>query len=127
MASALLEATKNGHDAIMNLLFEYEASLCMPDSQAEAASVLCQAVFDGDILLIKRLLEAGINVNAADYDKQTASHIATAEGNAAVIRILAEHGADLSVADRWGNSVQDEAATAKRNKEIPSQLFRRHF
>eukprot|EP00985_Skeletonema_marinoi_P028341 scaffold24588_cov88-Skeletonema_marinoi.AAC.1 len=112
-SSALLEATKNGHDDIMKLLFEYEASLCMPDSQA--AALLCCAVYDGDILLIKRLLKAGINVNAADYDKRTASHIAAAEGNAAAIRILAEHGADLSVADRWGNTVQDEAA--KRNKD----------
>eukprot|EP00986_Skeletonema_menzelii_P015350 scaffold11569_cov157-Skeletonema_menzelii.AAC.3 len=110
-SSALLEATKNGHDDIMKLLFEYEASLGMPDSQA--AAVLCQAVYDGDILYLKRLLRAGINVNAADYDKRTASHIAAAEGNAAAIRILAEHGADLSVADRWGNTVQDEGNKGK--------------
>lgn len=113
-SSALLEATKNGHDDIMKLLFEYEASLGMPDSQA--AALLCQAVYDGDILLIKRLLNAGINVNAADYDKRTASHIAAAEGNAAAIRILAEHGADLSLADRWGNTVQKEAAKSDKDK-----------
>ena len=107
-SSALLEATKNGHDDIMNLLFDYDASLCMSDSQA--AALLCQAVYDGDILLIKRLLMAGINVNACDYDKRTASHIAAAEGNAAAIRILQDHGADLSLSDRWGNSVHDEAA-----------------
>lgn len=105
-SSALLEATKNGHDDIMNFLLEHEASLVMSDSQA--AAVLCQAVYDGDVLYLKRLLRAGINVNAADYDKRTASHIAAAEGNAAAIRILAEHGADLSLADRWGNTVQQQ-------------------
>jgi ankyrin repeat protein len=80
-----------------------------------AASVLCQAVFDGDIVLLKRLLRAGIQVNAADYDKRTAAHIAAAEGNAAAIRVLSSFGADLTLKDRWENSVQDEA---KRSKGI---------
>ena len=106
-STALLEAVKNGHENTMNLLFEYGAQLCMRESLA--ASVLCQAVFDGDILLLKRLLRAGIQVNAADYDKRTAAHIAAAEGNVAAIRVLAQHGADLSLPDRWGNTVQDEA------------------
>ena len=106
-SSALLEATKNGHEDIMDLLFQYDADLCMPESQA--ASILCQAVFDGDILLLKRLLKAGINVDAKDYDKRTAAHIAAAEGNVAAIRILAKHGADLTLSDRWGNNVEGEA------------------
>jgi len=106
-SSALLEATKNGHEDIMDLMFQYGANLCLPESQA--ASVLCQAVFDGDILLLKRLLKAGIGIDSADYDKRTASHIAAAEGNVAAIRILAEQGADLTLPDRWGNTVIDEA------------------
>jgi ankyrin repeat protein len=77
-SSALLEAVKNGHEETMNLLKEeFGAELCMPEKLA--ASVLCQAVFDGDILLLKRLLKAGIDPNAADYDKRTAAHIAAGE------------------------------------------------
>ena len=91
----------------MKLLFEYGAELCMKESLA--ASVLCQAVFDGDILLLKRLLNAGIQVDAADYDKRTAAHIAAAEGNVAAIKVLADHGADLTLKDRWNNTVQYEA------------------
>ncbi|KAL7540770.1 hypothetical protein ACHAXR_010362 [Thalassiosira sp. AJA248-18] len=106
-SSALLDATKGGHEEIMDLLFQYGATLCMPESQA--ASILCQAVFDGDILLLKRLLKAGIDINAADYDKRTAAHIAAAEGNVAAIRVLAEQGANLSLPDRWGQTVEDEA------------------
>ena len=67
---------------------------------------------------MKRLLKAGINVNAADYDKRTASHIAAAEGNFAAIRLLAEYGADLSVADRWGNTVKDEARRCNASQLI---------
>jgi ankyrin repeat protein len=91
----------------MNLLCEYGAELCMPESLA--ASVLCQAVFDGDTMLLKRLLRAGIQVDAADYDKRTAAHIAAAEGNVAAIKVLADHGADLTLEDRWENTVQHEA------------------
>jgi hypothetical protein len=36
-----------------------------------AASILCQAVYDGDITLLRRLVDAGVSVNAADYDKRT--------------------------------------------------------
>lgn len=106
-STALLEAVKNGHEAVMTLLFQYQAKLCMSDYLA--ASVLCQAVFDGDMLLLRRLLRAGIQVDAADYDKRTAAHIAAAEGNVAAIRVLADHGADLGLQDRWGNMVQHEA------------------
>ena len=79
----------------------------MPDSLA--ASVLCQAVFEGDVVLLKRLLQAGIQVNASDYDNRTAAHIAAAEGNAAALRVLSSHGADLSLQDRWKMTAAQEA------------------
>lgn len=106
-SSALYEAAKNGHEATMDVLLEHHARLCMDESQA--ASVLCQAVFDGDTQLLKRLLMAQIQVNASDYDKRTAIHIAAAEGNVAALKVLVEFGADLTVRDRWDNSVRDEA------------------
>jgi len=115
-STALLESVKNGHEATMDLLSKYGAKLCMPESRA--ASVLCQAVFDGDILLLKRLLKAGIDINAADYDKRTAAHIAAAEGNVAAIKVLAEHGADLTLPDRWKNTVQDEALRSNARQLI---------
>jgi ankyrin repeat protein len=105
-SSPLLEACKSGNEDVMELLSKHGAKLCMSESQA--ASVLCQSVFDGDILYLKRLLKAGIDINAADYDKRTASHIAAAEGNVAAIRILAEYGANFSLPDRWGNAAKDE-------------------
>jgi ankyrin repeat protein len=105
-STALLEAAKNGHEATVDLLLKYDADLCMPENLA--ASVLCQAVFEGDILFLKRLLKAGIDVNAADYDKRTAAHIAAAEGNVAAMKVLAENGADLTLQDRWQNTCHGE-------------------
>lgn len=120
-SSALLEAVKNGHESTMDLLMEYGATLCMPESLA--ASVLCQAVFDGDTTLLKRLLRANINVDAADYDKRTAAHIAAAEGNVAAIRVLADHGADLTLEDRWKNSVLQEAKRSSKSSSQQQQLL----
>jgi ankyrin repeat protein len=77
--SALLEAVKNGHEGTVQVLASHGASLCLPESLA--ASILCQAVFDGDIVLLQRLLRAGIPVNASDYDKRSASHIAVSSSS----------------------------------------------
>lgn len=114
--TALHEAVKHGHEQTMELLLSRGAMLCMAEHLA--ASVLCQAVFDGDILFLRRLLRAGANVNAADYDKRTAAHIAAAEGNVAALRVLVEAGADLTLEDRWGNTVDNEAARAQAGQLI---------
>jgi hypothetical protein len=60
------------------------ACLCMPPVMA--AAYLCTAVYDGDSLKLRRLLHAGANANAADYDKRTALHIAAADGNLPAVR-----------------------------------------
>ncbi|KAL7533004.1 hypothetical protein ACHAXR_008237 [Thalassiosira sp. AJA248-18] len=114
--SALFEATKNNHEHIAEILLEHGGELSMNESLA--ASTLCQAVFDGDTLLIKRLLKAKINVNACDYDKRTAAHIAASEGNTAAFKLLAEAGADLSLKDRWGNTIMSEAERAESGQVL---------
>lgn len=106
-ASALYEATQNGNEEIMEILIKHGAKLCM-DSH-KAASFLCEAVFKGDIPLLRRLLKARLPVNSGDYDKRTPAHIASAEGNVAAFKVLVEFGADLSLEDRWGNTVDHEA------------------
>ena len=113
-SSALYEAARNGHEDIMDSLLAKGAKLCMNDSLA--ASILDQAVFDGDILLLRRLLMAKIQVDASDYDKRRAVHIAAAEGNLSALKLLVEFGADLTVRDRWGNTVEDEAELAEAGK-----------
>lgn len=113
-SSALYEATKNGCDETVQVLLRNGAKLCMSDGQA--ASKLCQTVFDGDTLTLRRLLRSKILVNAADYDKRTAAHIAAAEGNLTALRMLVEFGADLSLRDRWNNSVEDEARKINSQK-----------
>ena len=106
-STALMEAVKNGHEDTMALLKSRGAKLCLKESLA--ASSLCQAVFEGDSTLLRRLLEAGTPVNAVDYDMRAAIHIAAAEGNLSAMRALCSHGANLDLVDRWGNTAETEA------------------
>ena len=105
--TALMEATKNNHEDVCSILLASGAHLSL--SESEAASTLCQVVFDGDTMMLRRLLKANIHVNASDYDKRTAAHIAATESNHLALQALVEHGADLSLKDRWGNTPEDEA------------------
>jgi ankyrin repeat protein len=109
--SALFEATKNNHDDVAEMLVKHGGELSM--SENLAATTLCQVVHDGDILMLKRLLKAKIHVNASDYDKRTAAHIAASDGNVAALKLLVGAGADLSLEDRWGDTVRSEAEKAK--------------
>jgi hypothetical protein len=49
------------------LLLQQGASLDGSKSSVEQAAVLCTAVFDGNLPLLRRLLTAGVSVDAGDY------------------------------------------------------------
>ena len=106
-STALLEAVKNGHEDTMAMLKSRGAKLCLKESLA--ASSLCQAVYEGDSTLLRRLLDAGTPVDAVDYDMRAAIHIAACEGNISAFRVLCNHGANLELQDRWGNTAEMEA------------------
>ena len=106
--SALLEAVKGGWDELIEALVGAGATLQL--SGAETASALCEMVLQEQQHLLRRYIAAGADVNACDYDKRTPLHIAAAEGKLALVTLLvAEGGADLGAADRWGNTPLSEA------------------
>lgn len=54
------------------------------------------------MLQCSRLLLAGAEADACDYDQRTALHIAAAEGNLPAVKVLVEGGgANVCVKDRW--------------------------
>ena len=56
------------------------------------AGLMCTAVFEGDLVKLRRLLRSGAPPNAADYDKRCALHIAGAEGSLTAVKLLVEEG-----------------------------------
>ena len=64
---------------------------------------------DGWIPAVKYLIELGADVNARDYNAKTPLHNAAATGNNELILLLVEHGTDVRVKNRIGQTVVDMA------------------
>jgi len=65
------------------------------------ASALCELASTKDLDGLKKLVAAGANVNATDYDFRTPLHIAAAAGNPDVVAWLLENKA-VNIFDRFG-------------------------
>jgi ankyrin repeat protein len=59
------------------------------------AAQLCTFVFEGNLPALRRLVRAGADVDAGDYDRRTALHISAAEGNLQAVRGRAAELASL--------------------------------
>lgn len=70
---------------------------------------LLWAAAENNIAGLQRLVAHGIPVNAQDYDKRTALHLAAAEGQLDAVKYLVAHGHSLNVRDRWNATPLDEA------------------
>jgi ankyrin repeat protein len=120
--TALMLAARGGHASVVRLLLEAgadaNATATVPagvSSGNEGLTALMQAVASGDITTVELLLTRKADPNAkATYivtDSQGATNAAGCRPvimhavNFAVLRLLAEHGADLHIKDCDGNSV----------------------
>lgn len=74
-------------------------SNCRPS----ALTSLVRAAEYNDAVLIKRLLETGADVNAADKYGNTALHWIAVNGNAEIIRLLIKTGVSVNIKNSFGN------------------------
>ncbi|KAJ1456568.1 kinase-like domain-containing protein [Pelagophyceae sp. CCMP2097] len=95
-------------------LSSYDDSLRCGDDAAVATAMLCEAARAGDCEALKRLFSLGARVNAADYDRRTALHLAASEGRAAAVDFLLDRGANPDLADRWGGTALQDAIREQR-------------
>ena len=63
---------------------------------------LLQAIYDDDMVEVRRLLTIGVNVDERYENRDTALHCASAKGRVEVIKLLVEHGADKEAKDADG-------------------------
>ncbi|KAK9831937.1 hypothetical protein WJX81_001333 [Elliptochloris bilobata] len=71
---------------------------------ADAARPLCAAAIAGDMRLLTRLLDNGVDANARDYDGRTALHTAASRGSLKVIDYLLSCRADVNAVDMRGKT-----------------------
>ena len=84
----------------------------------DGASMLCLAAHKGERDQLRRLVEARVNPNEADYDGRTALHLAASEGNVDCLNYLLTQFANVSPVDRWGGT---PLADAIRHKQVAIQ------
>jgi class 3 adenylate cyclase len=77
-----------------------DAKSTISDALRDSALIQCAA--DGDLMGVQKLVRCGISVNAADYDRRTVLHIASACGHLEIVQFLVASGADIASRDRWG-------------------------
>ena len=85
--SPLLDAINGQHNAVAELIKGAGGVL-----EDDASLLLCEYVLENNLDGIQRLIEGGADVNAADYDRRTALHVAACEGTMNIVKYLVGKG-----------------------------------
>jgi cytohesin len=93
---------------------------CGGPSASELA--LLNAAEDGNIIAVKRLLAAGVNVNAVTYSSETPLHFAAIHGYKEVAELLIEKGADVNAKGVGGRTPLHWAAN-RGHREVAELLI----
>jgi len=81
------------------------------DAEEARIGLLLSAAQRDSVDRVLNLLESGVNVNACDYDRRTALHVACSDGSANVVQVLIEEGADINAKDRFHHTPLDDAVS----------------
>eukprot|EP00873_Tetraselmis_striata_P021207 jgi/Tetstr1/441471/TSEL_003114.t1 len=114
----LLDAIKNNNTEAAKLLRQYGGELML----ADVGTTMCGLVMAGKYDQARLYLENGANPNVGGYDRRVPLHIACAEGNLHLVRLLLAYGADLHFKDRFGTSPLDEAENNSTEMTVKSFL-----
>lgn len=68
---------------------------CMLDGRGKPINAMCWAVTEGHIKVVASMIDAGVDVNAY-WDDLTPLHMASANGDEAMVRFLLDNGADIN-------------------------------
>jgi glutaminase len=67
------------------------------------------AAAHGDVNLLNRYCELGVDLDVADYDHRTALHLACCNNNMEIARYLIDRKVNVCALDRWNHSPLDDA------------------
>ncbi len=83
--------------------------LAKGEDKVKELLLLITAAVNGDLPSLQRLEARGVDLNAGDYDRRTALHLAASEGQLNAVRYLLERGVAPAPVDRWGGTPLDDA------------------
>ncbi len=124
------DAKNNNHKKILNELDKLNIKFLKPNHLVEEpngeidevakyddelmVSELLFAAARNDITGIRQLIAKGVPVHAGNFDSRTALHLAAAEGNLEIVKLLINYKHPINVRDRWNSTPSDEAKREKR-------------
>ena len=124
------DAKNNNHKKILNELDKLNIKFLKPNHLVEEpngetdevakyddelmVSELLFAAARNDITGIRQLIAKGVPVHAGNFDSRTALHLAAAEGNLEIVKLLINYKHPINVRDRWNSTPLDEAKREKR-------------
>lgn len=103
--TALYEAIYQGHSEVAHFLMAQGAKL----PEKELGVLLCQAAAEGDIQTLHNCFSCSVSPALTDYDQRTPLHLAVAEGQIEIVKLLLQHHAPLNAVDRLGKTVLEGA------------------
>lgn len=79
---------------------------------------LCKAISNGDVDLVERILEYGVDLNGVTYRGMTPLMYAAKYNNVKIVELLIKKGADLTIKDVNGFDALDHAKSSGSEKAI---------
>ena len=92
------------------ILFVVVAMQASNDNKKQGVVKLHKTVYRGDVDEAKRLIYAGVSVNAEASNKTTPLHAAAKLGRMNMVKLFIKHGADFGIKDAYGVTARGWAA-----------------
>jgi len=118
------EAVMKGDSAIVSILLKFGVSLRSNQKNSQGLTALQQCVFDGNLKLAMKLLEAGADIEAKTANGWTCLHIASAVGEYGILCMLIEHCADLIALTKNNELPIDLACNRDVKVKLAQQMIR---
>ncbi|XP_067661560.1 ankyrin repeat domain-containing protein 50-like [Haliotis asinina] len=101
----VMVAGQEGHMEVVELLAKLRADLSLSDESG--SNILHTASYRGHIGIVKYILSLNsVDVNSRGWKSRTPVMVAAKQGHKEVVKLLVQHGTDLSLRDKLGNVVQ---------------------
>ncbi len=93
-----------------------------PNTADEEATSLCHAAYDGNLRIVRKLLEAGADVDLADSAGFLPLHLAASRNHAKVVTALVEAGASIDLPGKEDGTALHVAAAEGADKSAKALL-----